>query len=315
MLACCSNRGLALLRLGGSAAGREAHSCCPSQGQLPVDPPPLVLGAPGTHRRQLPHTRSRPHAGVSGTCVIYGTLAAVVARLCTSPVAASTAGCTCMGKDHWMPFLTWCSSGSATGRSSQSTPTPRMVATTICALSRRPCASCWVIAASNRWCRRCRNEDRRPSGRGPPRRQPDEALHRHAVVERVFHRRVAEVVEQLHAVNPQPQGQRIGGPPALAWGRPGGCALRAAPTASAPPCAREKTLFAASGAAVRHTPRRQMSLRVHRGPHRISLSREHRPRRATEIFQSIPRDTDAVGQQRRAPASAGAYCPCASCSS
>ena len=49
-------------------------------------------------------------------------------------------------------------------------------------------------------------EDRRLIGPRPPRRQPHEPLHRHAVVERVFHRRIAEVVEQLHAVNPQQQG-------------------------------------------------------------------------------------------------------------
>ena len=51
-----------------------------------------------------------------------------------------------------------------------------------------------------------------------PRGQPHESLHRRAVIERVFHRRVAEVVEQLHAVNPQQQGQRIRGPPARAGG-------------------------------------------------------------------------------------------------
>ena len=49
-------------------------------------------------------------------------------------------------------------------------------------------------------------EDRRLIGSRAPRGEAHEPLHRHAVVERVFHRRVAEVVEQLHAVNPQQQG-------------------------------------------------------------------------------------------------------------
>ena len=61
-------------------------------------------------------------------------------------------------------------------------------------------------------------EDRRLIGPRVPRRQPHEPLHRHAVVQRVFHRRVAEVVEQLHAVNPQQQGQRVGRSPTRAGG-------------------------------------------------------------------------------------------------
>ena len=45
-------------------------------------------------------------------------------------------------------------------------------------------------------------EDRRLIGQRLPHRHPHEALHRRAVVERVLHRRVAEVVEELHTVNP-----------------------------------------------------------------------------------------------------------------
>ena len=101
----------------------------------------------------------------------------------------------------------------------------RMVASTIVLPGRRP-SSCWVIAASSpspSWCRssRCRKlrivVDRAagPGGDGPSTKSPAPTLR---VVERVFHRRVAEVVEQLHAVNPQQQGQRIRGPAATGAG-------------------------------------------------------------------------------------------------
>ena len=61
-------------------------------------------------------------------------------------------------------------------------------------------------------------EDRRLIGPRVLRREAHEALHRRAVVERVLHRRVAEVIEQLHAMNSQHHGQGIGWPPALAGG-------------------------------------------------------------------------------------------------
>ena len=49
-------------------------------------------------------------------------------------------------------------------------------------------------------------QDGRLIGARAPCGEAHEALHGHAVVERVFHGRVAEVVEQLHAVNPQHHG-------------------------------------------------------------------------------------------------------------
>ena len=59
-------------------------------------------------------------------------------------------------------------------------------------------------------------EDRRLIRPRAPRGQAHEALHRYAVGERVLHRRVAEVGAKLHAVNPQPRGQRMGWPPTRA---------------------------------------------------------------------------------------------------
>ena len=130
-------------------------------------------------------------------------------------------------------------------------------------------------------------EDRRLVGPRAPRRQPHEPLHRHAVVEHVFHRRVAEVVEQLHAVNPQQQGQRVRRPPALAGGvhradarfepRPRHQRLHALQKALPPRLARLSLVLHIG----------KCALRRHPVPHRRSVACEHKPCRRQRTSSEV----------------------------
>ena len=78
------------------------------QGHLPVDRPALVLRAPGHARisRVAPHARLGAVEELRHLRDIRPTFAAVVARLCPSPVAASTPMCAFIPKYHWFPFFT-----------------------------------------------------------------------------------------------------------------------------------------------------------------------------------------------------------------
>ena len=133
-------------------------------------------------------------------------------------------------------------------------------------------------------------QDRRLIGQRPPHRHPHEALDGRDLIERVLHRRVAEVVKQLHTVNPQHHRQRIRGTPVS----PGGidraqAAAPAAATESSRPSAAESAP-AGSGASCRRIPHRQMiaaaasrSLTWHPSPAMIGLAA------AARLLQTIPR--------------------------
>ncbi len=127
--------------------------------------------------------------------------------------------CAFIPKCHWLPFLVWCISGSRSPSAFlvelgaamivASTMLPRLSSRPLrarCAFTRLRISGASSFSSSR--CRKFRIVV--SSGIGLVSVRPRERAHRRDLVERLFHRRVAQPEPVLHQVHPQHRLQRVG---------------------------------------------------------------------------------------------------------